>query len=595
MTGNARFITGWKASLLVPLWLIIAGAAALAQNISARAAVSANSAFVGEGIRFQIQIEGSDKPDQPDLSGITDFSVKADGGGPRNSSSTTIINGQITRQESHGYIFSYVITPKREGALTIPPITITADGATTRTNGVRIQANKPVEVENFKLRASLSRNVAYVGEPVILEIVFYYNANVQRPNLELPALETGDFEVYDLDDEDTDQQNKIQELNGKQFHTMRLRKAVVPKEVGKVTLPPATIAFQGQSGTEIVRDFFGGRRQQPKWSRFVVPSNEETLEVRALPAAGQPKGFAGHIGEYQIRATAAPLEVNVGDPITLTVALSGPPYLEHVNLPSLHLQDALTRDFKVPEEMDDGTVNGNFKVFTQTIRATSANVSEIPPIELPYFDSDSGKYEIAKSQPIPIVVKATNVVTADDAEGLGPVQAGTSQVEAWSRGIAHNYEDMDVLKNQRFDLMQWLTAPATVAMLGGFPVLYGILLTLTNARRRREADPSKARARKALGELQRDLKGAADSNAVLEVFRNYLGSKLKVPPGALTFRDVAQPLESQGIPSETMTAIKAVFDHCEASRYAGGASADDTSALGTQVLELAQTLERRLK
>jgi len=591
---GARFIAGWRAALLVPLWLLIAGAGAgaLAQGISARAAVGANSVFVGEAFRFEIQVEGSENPDQPDLSALKDFNTESNGGRARSSSSVTIINGQMKRQVRYGYTFNFTLTPKREGTLTIPSIAVTADGKTMQTNALRIQARKPVEAENFKLRASLSRNVAYAGEPIILEVVFYFSANVRGPNLELPALDSDQFEVYDLGQDD---EKKIQELGGKRFNTIRVRKVIVPKKTGTMTLPPATLAFQGENGTEVGRDFFNRRVRQSKWERFVIPSNEETLEVRELPTDGQPRGFAGHIGEYQISATAAPLEVNVGDPITLTMALSGPPYLEHVQVPSLHLQEALRRNFKVPEEMDAGTVNGNFKVFTQTIRATSADVTEIPSIELPYFDSDSGEYRIAKSQPITIVVKATNVVTADDAEGVGPVQVGSSQVEAWSRGIAHNYEDMDVLKNQRFDFMQWLTAPATVAMLGGFPIAYGLLLTLTNARRRRLADPDKARARKALGALQRDLKQAGDSNAVLEVFRNYLGSKLKVPAGALTYRDIAAPLEAKGIAGESLDAIKRIFDQCEASRYAGGASAADTAALNTKVLELAQSLEGRLK
>lgn len=584
----------WKTALLVPLWLVLAGTTlALAQNISARAAVGANSVFVGESFQFEIQVEGSEKPDQPDLSSVKDFTVEARGGSTRSSSSVTIINGQMKRQVRYGYTFNYTLTPRREGTLTIPPITVTAEGRTTRTNAVRIQAREPVEAEDFKLRASLSRNVAYVGEPIILEIVFYYRANVGRgPQLEIPGLESGDFEVYDLAEEGN---NDAEDLGGRKFNTIRVRKVIVPKEAGTVTLPPATLAFKGQVGTTTARDFFNQRVQRAKWQRFVIPSNEETLEVRELPAEGRPAGFAGHIGEYQISATAAPVEVNVGDPITLTVALSGPPYLEHVQVPSLHLQQALTRDFKVPEEMEAGTVNGNFKVFTQTIRATSADIKAIPPIELPYFDSNSGTYKIAKSDPIPIIVNATNIVTADDAEGIGPVQTSSSQVEAWSRGIAHNYEDLDVIENQRFDLMQWLTAPATVAMLGGFPVVYGILLTLTTARRRRAADPAQARARKALGALQRNLKNASDSNAVLEVFRDYLGSKLRVPGGALTFRDVAEPLKTRGATGESLDAIKNVFDQCEASRYAGGATADDTAALSAQVSEIAQNLERRLK
>ncbi|MGK0184289.1 MAG: hypothetical protein ACI9R3_000055 [Verrucomicrobiales bacterium] len=592
LTNSWNSWNSWKALALVPMWLLLAGAFAFAQDLTARAAVSANSVFVGEAFRMEIQVKGSGKPDQPDLSGLKDFSVQANGGRQQSSQSVVTVNGQVRRQVSYGYTFRYDLTPKREGPLTIPSFTVTAEGKTTQTNALRIQAREPVESENFKLRASLSRDVAYVGEPIILEIIFFYNANVRGPNLELPALDAGDFEIYDLGQDD---ENKIQQLGNKRFHTMRLRKVIVPKETGTITLPPATLSFQGQNGTTAARDFFGRRVQQAKWERFVVPSNEETLEVRELPTDGRPDGFAGHIGEYQISATAAPAEVNVGDPITLTVALSGPPYLEHVQVPSLHLQKALTRDFKVPEEMDAGTVNGNFKVFTQTIRAISADIKEVPPIELPYFDSDSGTYKIAQSDPIPITVRATTVVTADDAEGLGPVQVGSSQVEAWSRGIAHNYEGLGALKNQRFHFMQWLTSPAIVAMLGGFPVAYGILLTLTTARRRRAADPATARARRALGELQRDLKGTADSNAVLEVFRSYLGSKLRVPGGALTFRDAAEPLEAKGVDEESLDTIKSIFDQCEASRYAGGNSADDTAALQLQVLEIAQNLERKLK
>ena len=580
--------------LATPLcWIVLSALPVLAQDISARANVGATSAFVGEGIRFQIQVEGSERPEQPDLSGLKDFTAQFNGGGSNSSSSTTIINGRVTRRVQYGYIFNYTLSPKHEGRLTIPPIQVTADGKTTQTNAVRINVRKPIEADDFKLRASLSRNTAYVGEPIILEIVFYYKANARGPNLTLPSLDDGTFQVYDLDqDDDAD---KVQELGGKRFQTMRLRKVLVPQEAGTVTLPASTLSFEGEAGSEVVRDFFGRRRERAKWRRFVIPSNEETLEVRELPTAGQPAGFAGHIGEYQVSASAAPLEVNVGDPITLTVSLSGPPYLEHVEVPSLHLQSGLTQSFKVPEEMDAGTVNGNFKVFTQTIRATSADVSEIPPIELPYFDSDAGTYKIAKSRPIPIKVNATNIVTAGDAEGRGPATGGSSQVEAWSRGIAYNYEDLDVLENQRFDLMDWLKRPGVAALVGGCPLLYGIVLTLANARRRREADPGKVRSRKALGQLQRDLKHAADPNAVLEVFRRYLGGKLGVTSGALTFRDVSSPLEAKGVETEILHGIRELFEECEASRYAGGGSANDVSTVGSKALDLARALERRLK
>ncbi|NIP98723.1 MAG: protein BatD, partial [Akkermansiaceae bacterium] len=73
--------------------------------------------------------------------------------------------------------------------------------------------------------------------------------------------------------------------------------------------------------------------------------------------------------------------VNVGDPITLNIALSGPAFLEPVDLPPLDRQESLTRDFKVPTEIEEGSVDGNFKVFTQTVRALRDDVKAVPPIE----------------------------------------------------------------------------------------------------------------------------------------------------------------------------------------------------------------------
>lgn len=579
-------------ALACAAWLV-APAQVAAQDLTARVALGATSAFVGEGIRLQIQVDGSERPEQPDLSGLDDFTVQFDGGASNSSSSVTIINGKMTRQVQYGYIFNFTLTPRTEGTLTIPPVQVTADGRVTHTNAVRINVRKPVEAENFKLRASLSRNTAYVGEPIILEIVFFYSADVRRPNLTLPALDGGQFQVYDLDEDDN--ADKVQELGGRRFQTMRLRKALVPMQAGTVTLPAATLSFEGEAGSEVVRDFFGRRVRQATWQRFVIPSNEETLEVRELPEAGRPAEFAGHIGDYQISATAAPLEVSVGDPITLTVSISGPPYLEHVRVPSLHLQKGLTASFKVPEEMDPGTVNGSFKVFTQTIRARNAEVAEIPPIELPYFDSEAGEYRIARSRAIPIAVKPTNVVTFDDAEGLSPVAGGASQVEGWSRGIAYNYEELDVLENQRFRFTEWLQRPATAVVLGAGPVGYGLLLALTAARRRREADPGRLRARKAAGELQRQLRNAADESAVLEAFRGYLGAKCGMASGAMTYRDVAGPLRARGVAPETLDAVKEVFDQCEAGRYAGAGASADARALGDRAMGLARELEGRLK
>jgi hypothetical protein len=579
--------------VLIGIGLLLTAGVGWCQNITARAVLDANSAYVGESVRFQIQVQGTNKPAAPDLSSLTDFTVESGGERDTSSRSSTIINGHRTDSVRPSYLFDYLLTPKRDGRLSIPSISIEAEGQTIRTRPLSLPVRKPSEQENFKLRVTLAKEVAYVGEPIVMDIVFFYGANVRRANISMPALEGNTFHVYTLENSPNSQQT--QELAGKRFNTLRLRRVLVPKSAGTVQLEPATLTFEGVVRKEVGRNIFNPRVPRPVYRKFVIPSNEATLEVRELPETGRPKGFAGHIGEYQVTASAAPLTVNVGDPITLTVTLSGPPYLEHIRFPSLSNQATLTKDFQVPSEITEGEVSGNFKIFTQTIRAERQDVKEIPPIELPYFDSEAGAYVIARSKPIQITVNTTNVVTAQDAEGLGPVLVGSSQVEASLQGIGHNYESLDSLVDQHFDFFQWLTKPGTVGLLGVPPAVYFTLLLLSGARRRRMADPQRLRARKALGELRRNLQGAAEATAVLEAFRGYLGGKLSAVSGALTFKDVSEPLRDAGVPEETITETNQLFDQCEASRYAGGAGSGEAGALEAAALKLAQTMEKYLK
>ena len=56
------------------------GLTALAQPFNVQAAIEKNQVFVGESFVFQIQIEGSDSPEKPDVSGISDFTVQELGG-----------------------------------------------------------------------------------------------------------------------------------------------------------------------------------------------------------------------------------------------------------------------------------------------------------------------------------------------------------------------------------------------------------------------------------------------------------------------------------------------------------------------------------
>jgi len=620
---------------LLALGLVLCAASLTtdAQQFSVQAAVESSEVFQNEQFLFQIQVSGTDEPDKPDLAGLTDFAVEELGGRANNSSSVSIVNGRATRRVSRGYIFSYRLTPKRTGALIIPAIQVSVKGMRARTRAIPVTVRKPAETADFKLRVRLSKPECYVGEPVTLTVTWYIGKQpegiefnlpiLKHPGLKIPEPDLSGVgprtQVWELDGVRVVPNQGRGELGGKTYTTITFSLIVIPKQAGRLNVPPSTVACKVLTGYKnpqrrrqpggfggFFDDPFFGRGRQAVYRRIVVPSNPLILTVRELPAAGRPQNFAGHVGEYRIEVSATPTEVNVGDPITLAIKLAGPDYLEDVAPPPFHQQPEFVRNFKVPKEMAPGKVEGRAKLFTQTIRATHADVKEIPPVELPYFDTRRRQYGVAASQPIPLAVKATKVLTAQDAEGSGPVAAEGRKLAAWSRGIAHNYEDFDLIEDQRYGPETWLCSPAWISLLLGPPLAHLILLAAAATARKRSADPLAILSRKAYGEFRSRIKtapregqAAGDGQwcaAVLDAVQTYLGAKLRSASGALTFADVEAPLAGKGVDPETLQALKELFAQCEAGRYAGGAgSGADPEAVIRRAASVVKKMERVLR
>jgi len=593
------------------------------ENLRVGVAVSSQEVFVGESFQMQVQVSGSDAPEEPDLSGITDFSVETLGHQQNNSSFSTIINGKVSQRVSRGYIFNYRLTPLRAGSFSIPEITVTAGGKTVKTDPLTISVKKPQETNDFKLRMSLSKTSCYEGEPVILTVTWYIGKDVRGFNITLPVLEKTDaFQFADarnvradyripLKGGDVAGQKGRGRLDGNEYTTLTFQKVLISKKSGSFEIEPATIVCETLTGYKKTRDPFGSSFgddffnddffsvRQGVYKNIAVPSNGLKLDVLDLPSEGQPANFAGHVGEYRVDTMAKPAEVNVGDPITLTVILSGPEYLENVNLPALDRDDTFTRDFKIPADRADGRIQGNAKVFTQTIRAKRSDVKEIPPVQLSYFDTKQGKYATAKSAPIPITVRATKIITANDAEGRDQTGIQGQTPEARTGGIAANYEDLSAIEDMQSGPETWLASPLWLSVIFVPPLAYFALLIGATFTARRRNNASLLRSRRACSILMKELSRIRGKNGrseeLLDALRKYLGDKFSIASGSLTFEDVAEKIKSGGVDSETAESLREVFTHCEAGRYAGGMSDIPVKELAEQIKKIATKMEKTLK
>ncbi len=604
-----------------------------AAQLTARVRVESTTVHVGEPFRFQIEVggSGSDNAGQPDMSVVSGFTVQPGG----RSVQTTIINWRTSKT----VIFNYTLTAQKPGVLTIPAITVKAGTLTARTRPMTIQVLDVSKSSSTDvgLDMKLSTEKCYVGQPVTLTVTWYVLKQVNGFNFSLPVLDDPRFKVKIPSPALTranmreyvkltagrheiiaHQGNGV--FSGKQCLKIRFSVTLIPQRTGSILLPRATV-FCGLvigyrrsnrhadpffDNDPFFNDFFG-RRKKPILRKVSVASNQPALLVKPLPEAGRPGNFTGLVGRYSIIASARPTRVNVGDPITLTIQIAGPDYMDNVELPPLDRMPGFAGNFKIPSDMAAPKINGPVKTYTQTIRAISAMVKEIPPVVLPYFDAANGRYALAKSAPIPLRVTATRVVTARDAEGgSGPMRQARTRLQAVKQGIAYNYEGPAVLEDQDYGPGKWLATPALLALLFLPPGLYLVLLVTATMVRRRNADPAAVLARGAYSAFKRELARIRRTetqpdagevhDAVMQALRLYLGHRLGLPPAALTFNDAGERLEQAGVSSQVLARLRELMHACEASRYGGGAAAAaGVAGLVDQCLEIVESLERSLR
>ena len=616
-----RSVTSLPARTVLALLCAIAAAAtAVAQSVTVQAAVERNDVYLGESFRFQIVVSGSDQVTAPDLTAVAGFTVRPVTAGPNNSESVTIINGNTTRQVRKGYVLTYLLTPTSPGELTIPSLTIAVDSRAQTTGAISIQVREPEAVEGYRLRLTLEREQVWVGEPVVLTTSWTWDPELRPERMHsfshplfeaatsaaqltyhhrTPAAHSNDLVRLPVAGQEVLWQRGATRAEGSRFDLLSFTTMLIPQGPGPLHIAPATVVFDGVAGFRNTRDVFGRTVRQKVLQRFVVASNELTLTVKPLPESGRPGSFSGLVGRFEIGVAAAPLEVKVGDPVELTVTITGNGDLRRLPAPDLTRMDGF-QDFRVSADAPPVATLERATV-RRTLRALHHEVAAIPPVRIVVFDAESGRYTELASQPIPITVHPTRQVTLLDVEGATESGTPRGPVASSGEGIAHNYTGPRLLVDQRFDARAFATSPGGLLALFMAPLLLAAghlaaalrrfrrgtrrsgaaLAQLRHAAATAVADSGAARASGDQGEPRAnpsELAAAGAASALLTALRTYLTERLQPAHAIHGFGDVAGPLRNRGVPEAVRDELRVLFASLEAARYGGAGGAPESLA-----------------
>ncbi len=302
------------------LWVLLCLMPLLAQA-KVQASLDRSSVPLGQTVTLNLRVEdpsGSQAPDLAPLAG--DFTIL----GMSSNNSISIVNGRRSNQLSYGI----ALRPNRLGHLTIPALAVGGE----RTDPLQLEvtaaaaAGSAARAKVF-VEASAEPGQVRVGEQLLLIVRLHYSGALSSASLSPPQVpgteisRLGDDLNYDV------------QQNGRTYHVIEQRFAVVPRHAGKLDIAP--FQFQGEMVDPTDPDSFFGMGTP-------VTAASEAVSVKVLPPPadwGASAWLPARELTLDLEGLPADGKVAVGQPLDLTMTMQarGLPYeaLPELSLPEV--------------------------------------------------------------------------------------------------------------------------------------------------------------------------------------------------------------------------------------------------------------------
>lgn len=583
------------ASALAIVFLLAVGVRAEGQSITAQPV--ATQGFLNEPLRVVVRVENLPAFDGPSFDPVPELEIKRLPG-EQSQTSVTIVNGRTTQVRTVAMTFDVV--PKQTGVLTVPAFSVTAQGERYSTTPFRINVTISNSAELFKIRVVGEPRDLYIGQQGSLKLELHVKRYTDA-NLGITLDEQSMWSLIDTQNSSwgvfgpplqklfSENRRPLGELRAEpdgEFLVYTITKPFDPIAVGTPSVGDIRVRMEYPTRLQRDRTFLLSSGLSMAGSRILsITATEPEVRVLPLPEGGRPKSWNGAVGDFSMMVVAKPLEVAVGDPITLTMRLqdsSGTAALDGLQAPLLGQQPAFAGGFRVPSEAASGTVEGRSKVFTQSIRALSETVREIPPIEFAFFNPAKGEYETVRSAPIAITVKPSAIARVNaPAGGDGDEASPPQDLTVVSGGLVANMSAEEAREAGTVSLGAFAFGVGSTIAFGLVPLLFSMLA--------RRVDPRALRRSLALSRLEHALAESMQPDAVEAAVLEFIAARLGVASAGFSRKDAVDGLARAGVDAATVEKTEQFLRECERARYVGGAVTRE------QALEIARAVEAGTK
>lgn len=600
--------SSWFRILLTCLAVLTSPLALFAETPTLTVSASRDSIYLGESVLLEVKAGGDDAPTQPDLSAIKDCTIELLGSQSASHSTIIIVNGQMRREGFRGRIFTYKLTPTMAGTFIPGPVTATLGGNTLSASASPVIVTGISRQDIVSIAVTASRDTVLVDEPFEIRLAVrirrlpgrYSDADPLFPS-DPPHLEAAFLNQQNLDGLKGPDYSKL--LNG----------ILVPRNQPGFTLNNYTVQadlfdFSAMMNPQGVPARFKLERQPvevngksyweygltlpfssetessytfgPALFKGTVPTRVEdngqargetvfavgpAAIVRVIPPPEQdrPDSYINAIGSNLVAEAALDAQTcNVGDPLTLTLSLSGAVQMRNITPPKLSLQPELLDRFEIYDDTVKTLKQDQQRQYAYTLRPRQAGSFEFPSVKVSFYDVRTRRYQTVTTQPIPVKVRASAEVTASQVIG-----GSTNRALALHRDEETAMRPAGVrMEPASSESASLIGNPLTLTLTAAIgPVVFALTGLLILVRRHSPAFQLARRRRHAFSRAHSVLKSGPGTDRCA-VLRQYLADRFNLRTEALTPAEAQALLTAQGIPAELAGRFAALMQrHFDAS------------------------------
>ena len=453
--------------------------------------------------------------------------------------------------------YRYGLAPTREGRFVIQPFVASASGARARSQPVVIVVRGapagvpavPAIVARAQLDTSAAVNfralavpeTVYVGQQSTYQVAAFFDQSVRgrlRRNPEFYAPEMRGMLAYDLPLHLPLVPERM--AGPKRYEAHVYQRALFPLAPGRYAIPPAQLIY----AVPLSSSFFSREES------YELRSDSAVIVAIEPPVHERPPGFAGAVGALRLSARLDTVGARVGNPLALTVRVSGSGNIKLLPRPAIQVPWAslVEADERVTVDPDPTVVRGT-KEFYWILTPRESGSQEFPAVSYPFFNPATDRYEFAVSAPESLRVAPGSLARLDSAE---LERANRLPLRTRYRG--------EVQQPPYTARWFWLLvglAPVPALVLGAAVRPRG-----SRARRRSVS------AARALRGLARVRAGTDDVRRVRRLYVRALAERLGAAPGDLATRGaVARVARRAGASPDTANSAETLLAELDAAAY----------------------------